>query len=164
MFRLSHCDGPVVVVVALRLHASPRSLFALSQSKIQNEKTKTMAEPQEPPPNGPAAANHRNRRPIRRSQTVKLTILAILFCFILFLASFNASVRHLISVSEKEWVFFITIFITTYYMCVRLVLLWLCALTAMEGRASRVSRETCVLKWRDFSEERRGCLQWRRRR
>ncbi len=37
-------------------------------------------------------------------KAIKVTILVILFMFLIFLASFNASMRHLIEAQKKEWV------------------------------------------------------------
>ena len=49
--------------------------------------------------NQPAAVSANSPR-----RAIKVTILVILFMFLIFLASFNASMRHLIEVQKKEWV------------------------------------------------------------
>jgi hypothetical protein len=51
--------------------------------------------------NNANAANHHYQSPPQR-RALKLSILVILLCVIIFLSSFNASMRHLIAAQKKE--------------------------------------------------------------
>eukprot|EP00984_Skeletonema_dohrnii_P037765 scaffold40210_cov266-Skeletonema_dohrnii-CCMP3373.AAC.1 len=57
------------------------------------------------PPGGNDVNGNTNQPPIQPTsprRALKITILVILLMFIIFLASFNASMRHLIEVQKKE--------------------------------------------------------------
>eukprot|EP00986_Skeletonema_menzelii_P012898 scaffold7289_cov213-Skeletonema_menzelii.AAC.1 len=53
------------------------------------------------PRGGNAPTTNHHQLPPSPRKAIKVTILIILFMFIIFLASFNASMRHLIEVQKK---------------------------------------------------------------